>query len=257
MTKNDPTPIGKDFNPGGARWCLDHQRLECTRQKRGGRGPCHAAAIRGMPDCELHVGIRREVARNQGEARITAWSAIGDTSKTISPSSAVLGVLHMSWLRLAAYGELLRKQVTENVAGDAPGTGADQGEDPFYGPDGEPRVDGAGAGDGETAGLIGHRYAMGGQEGTLYRQAEEVRALVQLEATERDRVVRYAKTAHDMGISDKMVQLAERWGDVVAGRVSEMLIALELTPEQQARVPILVESYLGTIDMTETDGQQS
>lgn len=129
---------------------------------------------------------------------------------------AVLGVLQMTWLRLGAYSELLRKQ-----AGD--GTGTD--------------------------GLIGHRYGSAGQEGRLYPQSEEIRALVTLEAMERSNVVKYAKVAHDMGISERLTSLAEKWGDVVAGRVTALIDDLDLTDEQAARVPELVIRHLGSIDM--------
>jgi len=105
----------------------------------------------------------------------------------------------------------------------------------------------------DTNGLIGYRYGMGGKEGILYQQSEEVRALVRLEAEERDRVVKYAKVAHDMGISERITSLAERWGDVVAGRVVNLLDALQLTPEQLALVPDLLALHLGSIDLDQIE----
>lgn len=51
----------------------------------------------------------------------------------------------------------------------------------------------------------GHRV-----KGLVARKANDVRALVKLEASERDRVVRIAKTAHDMGIDEQHVQIAQR-----------------------------------------------
>jgi hypothetical protein len=145
---------------------------------------------------------------------------------------AVLGVLQMTWLRLGAYSELLRRQV------------AAEGEvieaEPFD-PEGEP----------STSGLIGYRYGAAGKEGRIYAQSEEMRALVTLESAERDRVVKYSKTAHDMGISERLTSLAERWGDVVAGRITALLGDLNLNAEQQAVVPELIVRHLGSID-TET-----
>jgi len=221
-------PITRTFNPGGARWCEDHRRMECTKNRSRGRGSCHALAVRGTDGCQRHVGASLAVAKVKGEARISAWSAVGDVNaaENVTSSMAVLGILQMSWLRLGAYSDLLRRQVVlEN------------------GPD--------------TGGLIGHRYGAAGKDGHIFAQSEEVRALVALEASERDRVVKYAEAAHKMGISDRLTALAERWGDVVATRISTMLDELNLSPEQQARVPILVQAHLGTIDVTAMGGEKT
>lgn len=220
----------KDFNPGNARWCEDHNRLECTKNRNRGRGVCHKIAIKGINACDIHSGYKRVVAKAQGQARITAWNPAG-AGATIDAGAAVLSVLQMTYLRLGLYAEMLRRQVAVegDTAGDAEGTLSPQ-----------------------TSGLIGHRYGMGGKEGIQYVQTEEVRALVMLEAQERDRVVKFAKTAHDMGISERLTSIAERWGDVVATRIATMLDALGLTPEQAAMVPDLLQSHLGSIDMEGT-----
>lgn len=221
---NVPVP-----NPGGARWCPEHRRLECVYQRRNSQGTCHAPAIRGTKGCKVHVGFKREVAIAQGQAVITAWNATGGAAN-IDYRMAVLGVLQMTWMRLAAYGELLRRQVA--IEGDQAG---DPGQ--------ERRP--------EASGLIGYRYGAAGKDGVVYVQSEEVRALVALESAERDRVVKYAKTAHDMGISDRLINLAEKWGDAVATRISEMLAdpRLNHTPEQAAMVPRLIQDHLGSFDV--------
>jgi hypothetical protein len=231
--------LGPTNNPGNARWCEDegHHRLECTKSRSKGRGPCHGPAIRGLDTCKIHSGHQRAVARAKGEARITAWSAIGRPAggHQLDSGMAVLGMLQMTWLRAAAYGELLRQQVSKD------GTS-------------EVRVDGGNAGD--TSGLIGYRYGAAGRDGNIYAVSEEARALVALEASERDRVVKYAKTAHDMGISERLTNLAERWGDVVATRITLILDGLELTPEQEARVAPLIQAHLSQIDMVTTGGTE-
>lgn len=178
----------------------------------------------------MHAGSRSEVAKAEGSLKISAWNASGGVPN-VDYKMAVLGVLQMTWLRLGAYSELLRRQVA--TEGDTIDGELDPGnDDEQY----------------ETSGLIGYRYGAAGKDGRVYAQSEEVRALVSLEAKERDRVVSYAKTAHDMGISDRLASLAERWGDVVAGRITKMLDALDLTPEQMAKVPELVSIHLGSID---------
>lgn len=217
-----------DNNPGGARFCPEHERMECTKNRRSNRGTCHGPAVRGTDACKMHSGFKLEVARAQGRARITAWSPFGDTDEAVSSPVAVLSVLQMSWLRLAAYSELLRRQAV--VEGEATVS------------EGETVVSGA-------SGLIGFRYGAAGKDGTIYAVTEEARALVMLEAAERDRVVKYAKTAHDMGISDRLTALAENWADVVATKISLMLDALELTPAQKAMVPHLIQSHLAQIEI--------
>lgn len=219
--------VTRDFNPGGARWCDEHQRHECTKNRRQNRGPCHKLAVRGTNSCDLHSGYKRAVIKAQGEARISAWSPVGQAENPVSAPMAVLGMLQMSWLRVAAYSELLRQQVASEPAqaGDL-----EEQDRPT------------------TSGLIGFRYGAAGKDGTIYAQTEETRALVALEASERDRVVKYAKTAHDMGISERLTQLAERWGDLVAEGVTQILAQLDLSPEQAAKVPALIHSHL-TIDL--------
>lgn len=237
MTRVPPVPIGKDFNPGGARWCdqPNHKRLECTGHRQTGE-QCHAPAVRGEPNCKRHTGTSKEVAMVRGEARITAWQAVGQAvpGQRIDAGMAVMGVLQMTWLRLHAYSDLLRRQVVTD--GDAAGEVTRYGEDP------------------EESGLIGFKYGAAGKDGRIYVQNEEVRALVLLEAAERDRVVKYAEVAHKMGISDRVLDLAERWSDITATRITTLLDALDLSPEQLERVPMLVESHLGTIDVDILNG---
>lgn len=207
--------------------------MECVKRRSRGRGPCHGAAVRGTDACTTHAGVTLEVAKAKGEARITAWSAIGQPhgGQPLDAGMAVLGMLQMTWLRAAAYGELLRQQVVTEAPSDPDRDGFD--------PTGEV----------ESNGLIGYRYGAAGKDGNVYAQNEEIRALVALEAQERDRVVRFAKVAHDMGISERLTNLAEKWGDVVASRITLMLAALNLTPEQEALVPGLIQTYLAQIDV--------
>ena len=224
-------------NPGNARWCEDHGRLECTKKRSKERGACHQAAVRGTDACRNHGGHSLAVLKAKGEARITAWSALGapEGAKTLDSGMAVLGMLQMTWLRAAAYGELLRQQAEKEGMGGAEVNGGDPAD---------------------TTGLIGYRYGAAGKDGNIYAVSEEVRALVALEAAERDRVVKYAKTAHDMGISERLTGLAERWGDVVVTRIMLVLDALNLTPEQEAMVPALIQAHLGQIDVTSIGGKE-
>lgn len=225
-----PPGLTPEHNPGGARWCDTHRRMECTKNRTKGRGPCHKPATRGTNSCDNHSGHTRELAHALGDARLEAWSPMGQ-QQGVDAGAAVLGVLRMTWHRLAWVTERLRRQVVADGGALLDGQGEEVAE-------------------GETIkGLIGHRYGMGGKDGILYVQTEELRALVQLEAAERDRVVKYAKVAHDMGISERMTSVAERWTEIVATRVSLVLEGLELTPEQAVKVPSLLHTHLGSIDI--------
>lgn len=230
------TPPGLAPGAAGSRACEQHHRNECTSARSYGRGQCHGIAIRGTDKCRVHSGVSLKTAKAKGEARITAWQAFGAPA-TVDYRMAVLGVLQMTCLRLSAYAELLRLQVATQGEGTEALTDANADS---------PMAD--------TGGLIGHRFGMGGKDGILYRQTEEVRALVTLEAAERDRVVKYAKTAHDMGISDRLTNLAERWGDVVASRMAAMLGDLNLSPDQALLVPGLIHKHLGSVDLEAIGG---
>lgn len=228
--------LDRDRNPGNARWCETHKRLECAKRRsmRQGGGPCHATAIRGTNACKTHAGHRADVARAKGEARISAWCAMGQPEEgtAVDASAAVLGMLQQSWLRAAMYGQLLKVQVVKD--GEGQGTEPEQ-----FDPEGQP----------DRGGLIGFRYGAAGKDGNIYAVSEEARALVGLEAAERDRVVKYAKVAHDMGISDRMINMAERWGDQVVSRIMVIMAALNLSPEQEAMIPMLIQTHLGSIEL--------
>lgn len=224
--------LDKDNNPGDARWCHYHHRLECTHLRRRPaegeteRQVCHAPAIRGLDSCRKHAGMKKVVAVAKGEAMVTAWSAIGDVSQ-VDHKIAVLGVLQMTWFRLGIYAELLRQQ----VAAEGDTAGSVDSDQP------------------KASGLIGYKYGAAGKDGVIYAQSEEVRALVVLEAQERERVVRFAEVAHKMGISDRLTSIAEKWSDVVIARIMSMLSELDLSPEQEREVPRLIQAHLGSIEL--------
>ncbi len=187
MTKPRPKP----GHPGQS-WCEVHNRWECPKRSQRRPGDrCHATCIRGTDACKNHAGKRRDVAKAQGAA-ITAWTALSGVPE-VSASDAVLGMLHMSWLRVHLYAGLLREQVE-----------AAQVE-----------RDGGTEGVGTGTGLVGQTMGASPSVG-VYATGEAVRALAQLEAQERDRCVRYAKTAHDMGIAEQQILLAERQGAMLA-----------------------------------------
>jgi hypothetical protein len=204
-------------------------------------------AVSGTKVCTSHSGKKIAVVKIEGAARlqahrntqITAWNAVGETP-TIDHQQVALATLQMSWLRLAMYSELVRRQV------------AAEGDIPPPVPETEDTLDMDDEGDllpTKTSGLIGYEYGAAGKEGRIFAKSEQVRALVRLESEERDRVMRYTKQCHDIGISERLTSMAEKWGDIVANRVTKLLIALNLSPEQAALAPELITKYLGVIDL--------
>lgn len=230
MTDN---PMGYDdlMRQAGAHWCDEHQRWECSKRSKRTEQRCHAFAIRGTAACVNHSGVSTAVAKARGEA-VTAWSALSGQA-VISHTEAVLGMLQMSWLRAHLYANLLERQFTDAQHHDGGGVGLGGG-DPELGP---------------GAGLVGHTHGAVKDIG-IYVTGEAARALTVLEGQERDRVVRYAKTAHDMGIAEQQVKLAEQQGVMLADAINRILTALDLSAEQQARVPVIVPAVLREIAAT-------
>lgn len=42
--------------PNQGRYCDEHARWECTRERSRGRGCCHGPAVAGTPACRMHLG---------------------------------------------------------------------------------------------------------------------------------------------------------------------------------------------------------
>ncbi|MCP9947225.1 hypothetical protein [Actinomadura madurae] len=233
---SDETTPAPRIRNGGALWCDEHQRWECVKnrkQARGG-GRCHMPAITGLPRCRLHAGVTVELAEVQGEA-MDAWSATyGQTA--VDPAQAVIGMLNMAVFRANFYASLLEEQV---LAAQEDRAELDAEEAGLPRAKGAPPV-------GEGAGLIGHTYSADKEHG-IFASGEAIRGLVLLEGQERDRVVKYAKAAHDMGIAERHIRVAEQQAEQLAGAIRQILDGLNLSAEQQQVVPQLVPSVLRAI----------
>jgi hypothetical protein len=168
--------------------------------------------------------VSTAVAKAKGAA-LSAWRAVPGR-QDVTPSEAVMAMLQMSWARVHLYASLLERQVADAQEGGGFGLGG--ADDPELGP---------------GAGLIGHTRS-GVKDIGIFATGEAARGLTKLEAEERDRCVRYARVAHDMGIADREIRLAEAQGQLIAGAISRILDALELTPNQRAKVPTVVPGVL-------------
>ncbi|MET8866500.1 hypothetical protein ABZW11_26480 [Nonomuraea sp. NPDC004580] len=216
----------------GAVRCEQHGgRWECSKKSKRSASRCHALAIRGTNACKTHGGQKREVLKAKGAA-LSAWRATG--AQEVTPSEAVMQMLQVSWARFHLYASLLEQQVADAHSDGGHGLG----DDPDLGP---------------GAGLIGHTRS-GVKDIGIFATGEAARGLTLLEEKERERVVKFAKTAHDMGIADREIRLAEAQGQLIAGAISRILDALELSPSQRALVPTVVPGVL--LDIAGEGGQQ-
>jgi hypothetical protein len=193
----------------------------------------------------MHVGVKASVAKAKGEA-ITAWSALSG-QQVVSHTEAVLGMLQMSWLRVHLYAALLEEQV--EAAQADPGSDQESFDKDLV--DGQEDAGGRRGGRGAAsvgpgAGLVGHTFS-GVKDLGIFATGEAIRGLAQLEATERDRCVKFAKTAHDMGIAEAQVNLVREQAGLVAGLIGRILDSLELSPDQQKIVPGVVQRELRAV----------
>lgn len=192
--------------PPLARWCEQHTRWECTKNRKRG-GHCHASALKGLDACRLHCGKKVSQARKDA---LTAWAAVpGDDG--ITPRAAVSAHLNLAWRRAQEYGRLLQQQVEGSAPAEAAG-----GDD----------EDGAPAG---TSGLVGHTWSSS-SEG-LYATGEKARALVELERAERELLLKFAAEGHRMGIEERAQWVAERDAAGIAAVIRGTLAKLNLDPE--------------------------
>ncbi|WP_248582580.1 hypothetical protein [Nocardioides sp. InS609-2] len=152
-----------------------------------------------MAMCRHHVGKALDVARTQGEANLLAWSSAAASGRTLAamdPGQVVMDQLRVAVLRADIYGELLRLQVADE----------------------------------DAWGLVGPTYAVGRDGGARVETGERVRGLAALEAEWRDRVVRFAKAAHDMGIAEQHIQLEQDKAQLVTSAFMAALAVVVLVP---------------------------
>lgn len=74
-----------------------------------------------------------------------------------------------------------------------------------------------------------------------------VNVWVELWQKERKHLVDVAKAAIAAGIEERRVRLAEQQGAMLAGAIKAILGDLDLTPEQQARIPEVVPRHLRAV----------
>lgn len=225
--------------------------LGCAGRKRGGE-LCGQPAIRGTDLCRLHSGKSVAKARAQGQVvvELQSW---GLTDELEDPGTVLLRLVSQSSARVELYSSLLERAyraaegARQSREADPNGiSGADARlirGDPDSGPENRlEQVDDILAQGGVSA-LIGHKRAAT-DRGEIYNTEEALRALVVLEADERDRCANFATKAVAAGLAERQVRLAEAQGAVLGQGlrwlVEQMTGRLDLDAAQQTTVRELV-----------------
>lgn len=85
-----------------------------------------------------------------------------------------------------------------------------------------------------VGGLIGHTWDAD-RHGTLYQKAEAPRALVELEAAERDRAAKLIKDGVRLGIEARQVDVMRSYGQTVVHALRALCVELGVAWEEPAR----------------------
>lgn len=80
---------------------------------------------------------------------------------------------------------------------------------------------------------------------TMFGPKPDVWIMIRQQAT--DRLAHYAKLALAAGVAERQVQLAERYGDLIAQVLRGVMDELKLTPAQEKRAPGIVRKQLALV----------
>lgn len=191
------------------RWCEQHNRWECVKQRSRGRGTCHGSAVADGDECRMHLGKKAADVISEAQAR-KAVVTYG-LPRDISPTEALLEEVrysagHVAWLR-------------EQVA-------ALEAKDLVWGVT-------------EEAERNATEFA-----GTDVTRAAAVNMWLDLYHRERRYLLDVTKTAIAVGIEERRVRLAEAQGALLNDVIRRILGRLSLTPEQSALLPLVVPEEL-------------
>lgn len=192
------------------------------RTKRGGE-PCTkpkgwGTSHPGWGTCKLHGGSTPNGIKAAVKAMHAAEMATMGEPREIDPHDALLEELH----RTAGHVAWLQMIV-----------GALDPDEELVGPVG---------GEGITVGQFGTEV--------IQHARKEPSVWVKLYQDERNHYARIAKTCIEAGIEERRVQLAEQYGQLIAGAINRILDSLGLTKAQMQKAPRIVREVLTSIDTT-------
>lgn len=203
----------------------------CTAQSVRSGKRCRRWPVIGADVCPTHGGRAPQVkaAAERRRAAAAIERELGQLAEfraagtATDPIETLLRLLDQSRARADLYAELLQRQYDiaerNQVEADLP-----------------PGI----------AALIGHKYGITRDGGALPIE-EAVRALVGLEADERDRCARYAKLALDAKVDERMTTLHETQAALVADALGAVLADLGLSHDQQRTARASLARHLRSV----------
>lgn len=97
------------MHPG--RWCDEHQRYECTRQRKNNRGPCHGSPVAGHEKCRMHLGT--ESGPVIAEAKLQQQAAKLLYQRDAAPVTDPLSALQKLAGRAAAWEDIIGDKIND------------------------------------------------------------------------------------------------------------------------------------------------
>jgi hypothetical protein len=187
-------------------------RAKCTGHKSDGSGqPCANWPMRGQKVCHAHGGRagqnRKAAAERLADQAVRSLASTYGLPIETTPDQAILDEVH----RTAGHVAWLQAQVQALTRGEL------------------------------VWGIT--KVKEGGDDAGVTEEAVP-HALLRLYQEERKHLVTVCAAALRAGIEERRVKLAEQQGALVAQVIRAVLNDLELTREQQARVPDVVPKHL-------------
>ncbi|MFF7142247.1 hypothetical protein ACFZB5_13495 [Streptomyces nodosus] len=213
MARRQKNPDFEEFTPGGKRRCQ-------ARSKASDGGQCGAYAMRGQDVCRFHGGATKK-AREAAKERIVeekARALVETYGRKIDTTATEALLDEVQWT--AGHVAWLRERVQEIEGTAAAGTDREH-----------PLVWG-----------VTREKSVGEDFGTTEEAAPNV--WLKLYQQERAHLVKVCSEAIKAGIEERRIKLAEQQGSLVAQAIRAILADLQLTAEQQERVPEVVPRHL-------------
>lgn len=210
----------RDLPEGFEEYRGDGKR-RCWGRKKSTGLQCSSMAMTGQNVCQMHGG---KAPQNLAKAkeRITeqrAAAIVATYGRKIETTATEALLDEVQWT--AGHVAWLRERVQE-IEGQAAITGTDPEHPLVWG--------------------VTRQKAGGEDQGTTEEAAPNV--WLRLYQQERTHLVKVCAEAIKAGIEERKIQLAEQQGALVAQAIRKILGDLQLTAEQQARVPEVVPRHL-------------
>ncbi|MFE9127091.1 hypothetical protein ACFYOF_17000 [Streptomyces sp. NPDC007148] len=208
----------EEFRKNGVRRCW------ARTKKSGGTKQCPNPAMQGQNICQVHGGkapqnlakAKERMTETRARALVETYGRRIDTTATEALLEEVQWTAgHVAWLR----------ERVQEIESDARVEGTDREHPLVWG--------------------VTKEKSGGEDYGTTEEAVPSV--WLRLYQQERDHLVKVCSAAIKAGIEERRIQLAEQQGALVAQAIRAILGDLQLTPEQQARVPEVVPRHLRSL----------